>query len=134
MRVWQHCNVLSLLLVFGQLLVTWAVELPSALVLSPYSGFYRDGPASFPQLIPKHQPCLGMIHYLCECGLLGPAQWVELIGNASAVWLTSLALWQTAARWAGTKAGWIAAAIWLLNPLTAPWTRYAHTDPPFYTP
>ncbi|NDC15866.1 MAG: hypothetical protein EBZ76_12060 [Synechococcaceae bacterium WB9_2_170] len=133
MAIWKRCILLGLLLVVGQLLVTWAIELPSAPVLSPDSGFYLDGAARFPQLIPKQRPYLGMILYLRVCGLLGPAPWVASIGNASAVWLASLALWQIAARWAGTRAGWIAAAIWLLNPLTAQWTRYVLTEPLFYS-
>jgi hypothetical protein len=133
MPVWQRCILLGLLLVVGQLLVTWVIGLPSAPVLSPDSGFYLDGAARFPQLIPKQRPYLGIILYLRVCSLLGPAPWVALIGNASALWLASLALWQIAARWAGDKAGWVAAAILLLNPLTAQWTRYLLTEPLFFS-
>jgi hypothetical protein len=133
MATWKRCILLLLLLVVGQLLVTWAIELPSAPVLSNDSGFYLSGADRFPQLIPKQRPYLGMILFLRMCGLLGAAPWVALLGNASAVWLASLALWQIASHYAGARAGWIAASIWLLNPLAAQWTRYVLTEPLFYS-
>ncbi|MCP9783293.1 hypothetical protein KBY83_08155 [Cyanobium sp. WKJ7-Wakatipu] len=133
MAIWKRCILLGLLLILGQLLVTWAIELPSAPVLVPDSGFYLDGAKRFPLLLPQQRTYLGMILYLRLCSFLGPAAWLAVVGNAAAVWLASLALWQIAARWAGPRAGWIAAGIWLLNPLTAQWTRYVLTEPLFYS-
>jgi hypothetical protein len=52
---------LLLLLVFGQLLVTWLTELPSGLLLSNDSHFYHDGALRFPHLLPKERPYVGMI-------------------------------------------------------------------------
>jgi hypothetical protein len=124
---------LLLLLLLGQLLVTWLIELPSGPVLSPDSGFYLDGAQRLPHLLPKQRPYFGMITYLRVCGWWVQAPWVALMGNALAVWVAALALWQIAARYAGPRAGWIAAAIWLLNPLTAQWTRYVLTEPLFFS-
>ena len=121
------------LLVLGQLLVTWLIELPSGPVLSPDSGFYLDGAQRFPHLLPKQRPYLGMIGYLWVCGWWAQAPWLALFGNALAVWLAALALWHIASRWGGSTAGWIASAIWLLNPLTAQWTRYVLTEPLFFS-
>ncbi len=123
----------ALLLAAGQALITVFVGLPLAPVLSPDSGFYLDGADRFPFLIPKQRPYLGMILYLRICSLLGPAPWVALAGNVIAVIVASEALWRIAGKWAGQCAGWIAAAIWLLNPLTAQWTRYVLTEPLFYS-
>jgi len=123
---------LLLLLVLGQLLVTWLIELPSGPVLAGDSGFYLDGAQRFPHLLPKQRPYVGMIAYLRVCGWWAQAPWVALIANSLTVWAAALALWQIAAHWAGPRAGWTAAAIWLLNPLTAQWTRYVLTEPLFF--
>ena len=133
MAIWKRCILLGLLLILGQLLVTWAIELPSGPVLSPDSGFYLDGAKRFPHLLPRQRPYVGMIVYLRLCGWWAQAPWMALIANALAVWAAALALWQIAAHWAGPRAGWIAAAIWLLNPLTAQWTRYVLTEPLYFS-
>ena len=133
MAIWKRCILLGLLLILGQLLVTWAIGLPSAPMLSPDSGFYLDGARRFPQLLARQRPYLGMILYLKFCGVIGLAPWLAVAGNAAAVWLASLALWQIATHWAGPRAGWVAAGIWLLNPLTAQWSRYVLTEPLFYS-
>jgi len=132
MAIWKRCILLGFLLILGQLLVTWAIELPSAPVLAPDSGFYLDGAERFPRLLNKQWLYFGMITYLRVCSWWAQFPWVALIGNALAVWAAALALWHIAARYAGPRAGWIAAAIWLLNPLTAQWTRYVLTEPLFF--
>jgi len=130
---YRRLLILGLLLILGQVLITALIGLPSEPVLSPDSGFYLDGAERLPFLLPKQRPYLGMILYLRICSWLGSAPWAALFFNSVAVWVAAEALWQITCRSAGERAGWIAAGLWLLNPLTAQWTRYVLTEPLFFS-
>lgn len=130
---WRRLFLLASLLIIGQLIITAVIGLPPGPVMSNDSGFYVDGADRFPVLLPRQIPYVGFIVYLKVCSLFGPVSSVALIGNAIAVWMAADALWQIATRWSEPRAGWIAASIWLLNPLTAQWTRYVLTEPLFFS-
>lgn len=125
--------ILGILLVIGQVLATSFIGLPAEPVLAPDSGFYLDGAERFPFLIAKQRPYLGMIIYLKLCGLFGSASWASLLFNSAVILIAAEALWQISSRWCGSSAGWIASSLWLLNPLTAQWTRYVLTEPLFFS-
>ena len=119
---YRRLVVLGLLLLLGQVLMTALIGLPSEPVLSPDSGFYLDGADRLPFLLARQRPYVGMIFYLRICSWFGSAPWAALFFNSVAVWIAAEALWQITCRYAGERAGWVAAGLWLLNPLTAQWT------------
>jgi len=130
---YRRLLILALLLILGQVLITVLMGLPSEPLLSTDSNFYLDGAERFPFLLPKQRTYLGMIFYIRICSWLGSAPWAALFFNSVAVWVAAEALWQITCRSAGERAGWIAAGLWLLNPLTAQWTRYVLTEPLFFS-
>ena len=122
---------------FGQLITIVYLFKLKGLDLSPIIGldsnFFLDSAARFPNLRPPQVLYSGMAVYYKIASLFGPIQWIAVIGNSIAVIVSGEFLWQITKKYSSQNCAWIAVYIWLLNPLTAQWTRWLMTEPLYFS-
>ena len=102
-------------------------------VVSWDSNFFIDSAERFPDLLPKQRNYLGMAIIVKFASLIGPTKWVFVILNSIAVIVSGEFLWQITKKYSSNFCAWIAVYVWLLNPLTAQWTRWLMTDTLYFS-
>jgi hypothetical protein len=127
--VWTSIIVLF---VVGQILATLIESLPIGPKLSPDSGRYISGGESFPNLDEVQWGYAGYCLLMWIDNLVGADNWLIIALQALVAMLAARALWDLAQSYGGHLAGLLAAAIYLVNPLIATWTRYVLTETFFY--
>ena len=120
------------LFVVGQVLATLIESLPIGPKLSPDSGRYISGGESFPHLDKVQWGYAGYCLLMWIDNLVGAGNWLIICLQALVAVLAARALWDLAKSYGGHIAGLLAAAIYLVNPLIATWTRYVLTETFFY--
>jgi 4-amino-4-deoxy-L-arabinose transferase-like glycosyltransferase len=127
--VWK---LIIVLFVVGQILSTLIESLPVGPKLSPDSGRYISGGATFPHLDKVQWGYAGYCFLMWIDNLVGADYWLIISLQALVAMLAARALWDLAKSYGGHVAGMLAAAIYLVNPLIATWTRYVLTETFFY--
>ena len=102
-------------------------------IVGPDSNFYIDSAERFPDLLPKQRNYFGMAIIVKFASLLGPTEWVFVIINSIAAIVSGEFLWQITKKYSSNFCAWIAVYVWLLNPLTAQWTRWLMTETLYFS-
>ena len=102
-------------------------------VVSFDSNFFIDAAERFPDLHPQQRVYSGMAIIVKFASLIGPTKWVFVIFNSIAVILSGEFLWQITKKYSSNSCAWIAVYVWLLNPLTAQWTRWLMTETLYFS-
>ncbi len=133
----QRLKKIFLIFIIGQLIATLYLFKLRGFDLSPIvqwdSNFYIDASERFPNLLPEQKLYLGMAAYLKVSSLLGSVKWIAVIGNSLSVITAAECLWQITKKYSSDSRAWLAVCIWLLNPLTAQWTRWVMSEPLYYS-
>lgn len=123
---------LVVLFLIGQVLVSALFGLPLRPVLGTDSSSYLAVAQDWGQLESFH---IGLFWYLVLLKvdvLFSAGGWFVVAVQAAVAVAAAWVLQRTTVRWGGSLAGWIAAAVYLLHPPIAQWTRYLLTEAPFY--
>ena len=128
-RIWSATLALFVL---GQVVVTVIESLPIGPKIAPDSGRYINGGESFPHLDKVQWGYAGYCFVMWVDHLVGANYWLVIFLQALVAMIAARVLWDLAASYGGQMAGFLAAAVYLVNPLIATWTRYVLTETFFY--
>ena len=131
-RPWAVWLVILALFLIGQSVATLIESLPIGPKLAPDSGRYIAGGENFPHLDKVQWGYAGYCFLMWIDNLAGADNWLIVILQAAIAILAARALWDLAKTYGGHLAGFLAASIYLVNPLIATWTRYVLTETFFY--
>ena len=129
-RIWY---AIFSLFVIGQLVATLIESLPIGPKLAPDSGRYISGGESFPHLDKVQWGYAGYCLVMWVDQLVGADNWLVIVLQALVAMIAARVLWDLAASYGGQMAGFLAAGVYLVNPLIATWTRYVLTETFFYS-
>ena len=131
-EIFKRCQKIILIFLFGQIIASLYLFKLRGFDISPIvsfdSNFFIDASERFPDLLPKQRHYLGMAVLLKLANLIGPTKWIFVILNSFSVIISAEFLWQITKKYSSNSCAWIAVYVWLLNPLTAQWTRWVMTD------
>ena len=121
----------------GQIIATLYLFSMRGFDITPMVGFdsffYIDSAERFPDLLPKQRNYLGMAIIVKFASLIGPTRWIFVILNSIAAIVSGEFLWQITKKYSSNFCAWIAVYVWLLNPLTAQWTRWLMTETLYFS-
>jgi 4-amino-4-deoxy-L-arabinose transferase-like glycosyltransferase len=131
-RPWTIWLVIPALFLIGQSVATVIESLPIGPKLAPDSGRYISGGENFPYLDKVQWGYAGYCFLLWVDNLVGADNWLIVALQAGITMAAARVLWDLARTYGGHLVGLLAAAIYLVNPLIATWTRYVLTETFFY--
>ncbi len=102
-------------------------------IVSFDSNFYINSAERFPDLLPQQRLYSGMAIIVKFASLIGPTKWVFVILNSIFVIVSGDLLWQITKKYSSNFCAWIAVYVWLLNPLTAQWTRWLMSETLYFS-
>tara|TARA_B100000575_G_C23068698_1_gene615492 strand:- start:50 stop:1102 length:1053 start_codon:yes stop_codon:yes gene_type:complete len=136
-KIWQRKIKIFWIFIFGQIIASLYLFKLRGFDLSPIvewdSYGYLNAAERFPNLLPDEKLYSGIIVYLKVASLLGPVKWIAVIGNTFGVLISSECLWQITNKYSSKNCAWISVFIFLLNPLTAQWTRWVMTESLYFS-
>ena len=136
-KIWHRQIKIFWIFIFGQIIATFYLYKLRGFDLSPIvqwdSYEYLNAAERFPNLLPNEKLYSGIIVYLKLASLLGPVKWIAVFGNTFAVLISSECLWQITNKFGSKNSAWISVFIFLLNPLTAQWTRWVMTESLYFS-
>ena len=136
-KILKRQQKIILIFLIGQIISTLYLFNLRGFDISPIvsfdSNFFIDASERLPNLFPKQRHYLGMAIIVKIASLIGPTKWIFVIFNTIAVLVSGEFIWQITKKYSSDYCAWIAVFIWLLNPLTAQWTRWLMSDTIYFS-